>query len=106
MSTHPLRVRPRGRMPRPARILFLVVLATAVAGAGVVATRLGVASKPAARVLASKAAPETKVSEVQIVQHPSGGKLLICGGGKLPQPIRDKFCKLAGGKLAKIVVIP
>jgi cyanophycinase len=104
MSTRPLRDRMLGRTPRAARI-SLLVLATAAAGAGIVAA-LGGGGRPAAQVSALKPKTETKVSEVQIVQHPSGGKLVICGGGKLPQPIRDQFCKLAGGSKARIVVIP
>jgi cyanophycinase len=37
---------------------------------------------------------------------PIGGKLVICGGGGLPDSVRDAFFNLAGGKEAKIVVIP
>lgn len=34
------------------------------------------------------------------------GTLLICGGGRLPNTVRDRFFRLAGGKDARIVVIP
>ncbi len=34
------------------------------------------------------------------------GSLVICGGGKLPDSVRDKFFELAGGKSARIIVIP
>ena len=34
------------------------------------------------------------------------GSLLICGGGKLPEEIFDRFMLLAGGNDAHIVVIP
>ncbi len=34
------------------------------------------------------------------------GTLLICGGGTLPDSIRDRFVELAGGREARIVVIP
>ncbi len=34
------------------------------------------------------------------------GKLLICGGGKLPQSIFDKFVESAGGETARLVIIP
>jgi cyanophycinase len=34
------------------------------------------------------------------------GSLVIVGGGNLPDTVRDKFLNLAGGKSAKIVVIP
>src|SRR4051794_6343222 len=37
---------------------------------------------------------------------PSGGALVICGGGELPEPIRNRFLELAGGPRARIVVIP
>jgi cyanophycinase len=36
----------------------------------------------------------------------AGGALVICGGGKLPDEIRDRFLSLAGGKDSKLVVIP
>lgn len=35
-----------------------------------------------------------------------GGALVICGGGRLPDEIFERFLKLAGGKTARIVVIP
>jgi cyanophycinase len=41
-----------------------------------------------------------------LVSKPGGGALLICGGGKLPQEVRDQFLALAGGRGARIVVIP
>ncbi|HET6249419.1 MAG TPA: cyanophycinase [Tepidisphaeraceae bacterium] len=34
------------------------------------------------------------------------GSLVLCGGGKLPDVIREKFIELAGGKSARLVVIP
>jgi cyanophycinase len=34
------------------------------------------------------------------------GSLVLCGGSKLPDRIRDRFFALAGGENAKIVVIP
>ncbi len=37
---------------------------------------------------------------------PVNGSLLIVGGGRLGQDIWDKFIELAGGKEAKIIVIP
>ena len=36
----------------------------------------------------------------------AGGSLVICGGGKIPDPVRDRFIELAGGPSARIVVIP
>jgi cyanophycinase len=37
---------------------------------------------------------------------PKGGALLICGGGRMPEEVRDRFLELAGGPDARIVVIP
>ena len=34
------------------------------------------------------------------------GALVLCGGGKLPDVVRDRFIKLAGGKQAQLVIIP
>ncbi|MHC5072900.1 MAG: hypothetical protein ACYTGO_20695, partial [Planctomycetota bacterium] len=34
------------------------------------------------------------------------GSLLICGGGKLPAEVYDRFMVMAGGNAAHIVVIP
>src|SRR5205085_3573815 len=34
------------------------------------------------------------------------GSLVICGGGGLPDPVRQVFLRLAGGPQARIVVIP
>ncbi|WP_157605846.1 cyanophycinase [Schlesneria paludicola] len=36
----------------------------------------------------------------------SGGTLLIAGGGQLPNQIRRRFVELAGGKHAKLVIVP
>lgn len=36
----------------------------------------------------------------------SGGTLLIAGGGHLPNMIRRRFIELAGGKRAKLVIVP
>jgi cyanophycinase len=35
-----------------------------------------------------------------------GGTLVLCGGGGIPEPVRDRFLELAGGPKARIVVIP
>jgi cyanophycinase len=34
------------------------------------------------------------------------GALVVCGGGKLPDVVRDQFVRLAGGPRARLVVIP
>lgn len=38
--------------------------------------------------------------------EPVPGALVICGGGPTPPAVRDRFVQLAGGREAKIVVIP
>ena len=45
---------------------------------------------------------EAKAGEVAV----SGGWLVIVGGGVLPDTVRERFLELAGGKNARIVVIP
>jgi cyanophycinase len=40
------------------------------------------------------------------VVRPSGGALVICGGGGIPDTVRARFTELAGGPKARIVVIP
>jgi cyanophycinase len=35
-----------------------------------------------------------------------GGALIICGGGLIPDEVHDRFLELAGGKEARLVVIP
>lgn len=34
------------------------------------------------------------------------GSLVLCGGGKLPDTVRDKFIELAGGEKGRLVIIP
>ena len=34
------------------------------------------------------------------------GSLVLCGGGKLPDAVRDKFIELAGGEKGRLVIIP
>lgn len=41
-----------------------------------------------------------------IAMSPKGGALMICGGGKVPDEVRQRFLDLAGGPRARIVVIP
>jgi cyanophycinase len=88
-----------------------------LAGAGALVASRGVRerwarpieSAPVATVRAVATRTEARpivAAPVRIVEPASGGKLVICGGGKLPQPIRERFCTLAGGPDARIVVIP
>ncbi len=55
-------------------------------------------------LVAQHAIAQTAIEK--ITQGPEKGSLLIAGGGKLSQDIWDKFIELAGGKSAKIIVIP
>lgn len=34
------------------------------------------------------------------------GSLLLCGGGRIPDPIREEFVRLAGGENGRLVIIP
>lgn len=87
-----------GRAFGPASWKFRVLLYGAlVAGVGVVAT-LGVNLS----ILAFAAPPETS----PLPKLASGGALVICGGGGIPDPVRDRFIELAGGPRARILVIP
>jgi cyanophycinase len=84
-----------GLAPRNHRVFLCGMI---LAGVGVVATLvanltiLAIASPPEPVVLAR--------------QSPRGGALVICGGGGMPEPVRDRFLELAGGRRARIVVIP
>src|SRR4051812_44590696 len=42
----------------------------------------------------------------EAVERPMRGALVICGGGPLPDAVRDHFMELAGGSRARIVYIP
>jgi cyanophycinase len=50
--------------------------------------------------------PELHARTTPSIPTTAGGSLVICGGGALPDPVRDRFFELAGGRRAKIVVIP
>src|SRR4051794_14839697 len=99
MASLPSRGRriPTGRAPRTLRYFLYAVL---VAGTGVV-VHLGAslalttyAAGPSERAIPARRAPA------------GGGALVICGGGRLPETVRDRFLELAGGPEARIVVIP
>jgi cyanophycinase len=65
---------------------------------------LGVDSARSARV--AKVPPAAlQVANAATRTH-GGGSLVICGGGMLPDDVRDQFVQLAGGPKARIVVIP
>jgi len=112
MSIQPPRDRTGRRLPR---MVHVVLFATILAGAGIVAARSSGISffQVDEDTLATSemdemalVSPAIQPAAIQVVEHKSGGKLMICGGGKLPPAIRDEFCKLAGGPRARIVVIP
>jgi cyanophycinase len=78
--------------------VWVVLYGVVVAGLGLV-IHLGTSLALLARV--------QEVSGERL-QRPSGGggTLLVCGGGKLPDAVRDRFVQLAGGRAARVVVIP
>jgi len=69
-------------------LYFRFVLACAVFG---LLTRATVGDSPLGL-------PEKAVS--------AGGSLVICGGGRLPEQIYDEFVQYAGGRNARLVIIP
>ena len=50
-----------------------------------------------------KKQPSAQKARVQTV---AAGSLVIVGGGTLPDAVRDSFLELAGGKKARLVIIP
>jgi cyanophycinase len=77
----PGRPRPRGRSYHPQRYLLAALLLLLLADPGFA---------PPVRDLVREAP----------------GVLVVCGGGKLPDAVRDHFIGLAGGPRARLVVIP
>ncbi|HEX4149988.1 MAG TPA: cyanophycinase [Pirellulales bacterium] len=59
-------------------------------------------------VLAEEADSDAIIGECSNYEpaRPVQGSLVICGGGKLPDPVLNSFLELAGGDSARIVVIP
>lgn len=53
---------------------------------------------------AGRAAPADETLDF----NPSGirGSLVLCGGGRLPEAVRDEFLLRAGGKDARLVIVP
>jgi cyanophycinase len=45
-------------------------------------------------------------SSVRADESTKPGSLVIVGGGRIPDEVRDRFMSLAGGKAAKLVIIP
>jgi cyanophycinase len=76
------------------KILFGTVIAVGVGAVAVLAVEVTLLSRipDAQAVVADDRRP--------------GGSLVICGGGRMPEEVRDRFIELAGGRKARIVVIP
>ncbi len=55
---------------------------------------------------AGRAAEPTLASALAEPVSPISGSLVLVGGGGLPDAIRERFLQLAGGKHARLVVIP
>ncbi|HEV3262271.1 MAG TPA: hypothetical protein VG013_35800, partial [Gemmataceae bacterium] len=66
---------------------------------------LALALLPCGMTAAPAAAPITPLVPRAAHSDPAGA-LVIVGGGGLPDSIRDRFLELAGGKNARLVVIP
>jgi cyanophycinase len=90
---HPFRARLLGNEPRKLRNLLCVI----AAGIAMVAVLSG-------NVMLLSRAWEPKAIVTRT--YPNGGALVICGGGRIPDSVRDRFFELAGGHRARIVVIP
>lgn len=61
--------------------------------------------------LSTAASPEKQTPQANPLGLPdkslsSGGALVVCGGGRTPRSVYDEFARLAGGKEAKIIIIP
>ena len=54
---------------------------------------------------AASVAPATE-NAAGLAPGETAGALVIVGGGGLPDVVRDRFLELAGGKLARLVIIP
>lgn len=76
------------------RRLFFLLMAVSLGGWALIGT--------SPRVSADGPAPR----QVDTVVRPSRGALVICGGGRLPGSVHDRFMELAGGPRARIVVVP
>src|SRR5579863_1566838 len=81
-----------GRSGHPKRAIMAVILAT-----------LAVSPLVTSPVALYAAEP---VASDRIDADGIKGSLVLCGGGKLPDVVRDKFIELAGGEKARLVIIP
>jgi cyanophycinase len=76
-----------------------VLLGLVVLGLGTERARLWVAEKQLAKTTLSAHLPAVPTKSER-------GSLMICGGGKLPDDVRDYFVALAGGAQARLVLVP
>ncbi len=58
------------------------------------------------RALLLALAADSPASTERLDPDGIAGSLVLCGGGTLPDVIREKFIELAGGKSARLVIIP
>lgn len=84
-------------IPRTARMVRLSLWTLLLAGVGIVIYQ-------AANLAILASGPDAKATSGAI--RPAGGSLVIVGGGTVPDRVRDQFVELAGGRNARIVVIP
>src|SRR5689334_21558226 len=56
--------------------------------------------------LCAVAAEDASVTPSPVATNEFKGALVICGGGRLPDAIRERFMTLAGGNGSRLVVIP
>jgi cyanophycinase len=82
------------RIPLGLRRLFFLLIAAGLTGGAVVAMSL--------RVAAEGPQPES----IPSLDRSASGSLVICGGGRLPEAVPQRFLELAGGSEARIVLIP
>jgi cyanophycinase len=71
-----------------------------------VSTLLFIASLTGLVALAIWIAPERLDSPNLAPGQEPGGTLIICGGGEVPRDIEQRFVRLAGGREARLVIIP
>src|SRR4051794_9128632 len=54
----------------------------------------------------SSAADEPNLLGLPAKAFSKGGTVMLCGGGALPEEVYEEFVRLAGGKQARIILIP
>lgn len=92
MTLSQVPVEPTGRSRRTLRFVLFVVFCGAVAVVFHLGANLGLQAY----------ATRTSREIVTLKRLPTpGGSLVICGGGKLPPEVLDRFVNLAGGSARK-----